>query len=74
MSKNQAPKVTIAVPVYGVEEYVGKCADSLFSQDYEDLEFLFINDCTCDNSVGEIQKCLEHYPHRIERTRIVTFL
>ena len=64
-------KVTIAVPVYGVEKYAGKCAESLFSQDYEDLEFLFINDCTYDNSVEEIQKCLQRYPHRIEQTRIV---
>lgn len=64
-------KVTIAVPVYGVEKYVGKCADSLFSQNYEDLEFLFINDCTLDKSVEEIRKSLQQYPHRIEQTRIV---
>ena len=64
-------KVTIAVPVYGVEKYVGKCVDSLFSQDYDDIEFLFINDCTFDNSVGEIHKCLQHYPHRIQQTRVV---
>lgn len=64
-------KITIAVPVYGVEKYVSKCAESLFSQDYEDLEFLFINDCTRDNSVGEIRKCLQKYPHRIEQTRII---
>lgn len=27
-------KVSIAVPVYGVEAYVEKCAESLFSQTY----------------------------------------
>lgn len=64
-------KVTIAVPVYGVEKYVGKCVDSLFSQDYDDIEFLFINDCTFDNSVGEIHKSLQHYPHRIQQTKVV---
>lgn len=30
-------KVSIAVPVYGVEAYVGKCAESLFSQTYTDI-------------------------------------
>ena len=64
-------KVTIAVPVYGVEKYVGKCADSLFSQDYDDIEFLFINDYTFDNSVGEIHKSLQHYPHRVQQTKVV---
>ena len=42
---NNAMKITIAVPVYGVEKYVGKCAESIFLQDYENLEILFINDC-----------------------------
>lgn len=47
-------KVTIAVPVYGVEAYVEKCAESLFSQTYTDIEFLFVNDCTPDKSVDVI--------------------
>lgn len=64
-------KVTIAIPVYGVEKYIGKCVDSLFLQTYEDLEFLFINDCTYDNSVEEIYKHLQNYPHRKEQTRII---
>ena len=57
-------KVTIAVPVYGVESYVEKCAISLFEQTYSNLEILFINDCTPDKSVEIINKTLEKYPHR----------
>ena len=64
-------KVTLAVPVYGVEHYIGKCVDSLFSQDYEDIEFLFINDCTFDNSVGVIRDHLKYFPSRIKQTRII---
>ena len=68
---NNAMKITIAVPVYGVEKYVGKCAESIFLQDYENLEILFINDCSPDNSVEEIRKCLQQYPYRTEQTRII---
>ena len=64
-------KVTIAVPVYGVESYIEKCAVSLFEQTYSNLEFLFINDCTPDNSIGVIESVLEKYPSRQGQVRII---
>lgn len=64
-------KVSIAVPVYGVEAYVEKCAESLFSQTYTDMEFLFVNDCTPDKSVDVIKKTLERFPNRKEQVRII---
>lgn len=63
-------KVTIAVPVYGVESYIEKCAISLFEQTYSNLEILFINDNTPDKSIEIIKKTLEKYPHRKNQVRI----
>lgn len=63
-------KVTIAVPVYGVEKYIEKCAISLFEQTYPNIEYLFINDCTPDKSIEIINKTLEKYPHRKNQVRI----
>ena len=40
------PKVSILVPVYGVEEYIERCAVSLFEQTFDDIEYVFVNDCT----------------------------
>ncbi len=55
------PKVSVIVPIYGVERYIGQCARSLFAQTLEDMEFIFINDCTKDHSMevlaAEIEKC-----------------
>lgn len=41
-------KVSIIVPVYGVEAYLEACVDSLLAQSYEDLEILLIDDASPD--------------------------
>ena len=58
------PKVSVIIPVYGVEKYIERCARSLFEQTLDDIEYLFIDDCTPDNSIGVLKSVLEKYPHR----------
>ncbi len=63
--------VTIIVPVYGVEKYIAECAESLFSQTYSDIEYVFCDDCTPDRSIELLREVMERYPERKERVRIV---
>lgn len=65
------PKVTVIVPVYNVAQYIEKCARHLFEQTLEDLEVLFINDCTPDESIEIVAATLREYPQRISQTRII---
>lgn len=58
------PKVSVIIPVYGVEKYIERCARSLFEQTLDDIEYLFIDDCTLDKSVEILKRVLEEYPHR----------
>ena len=58
------PKVSIIVPVYGVEKYIERCARSLFEQTLDDIEYLFIDDCTPDKSIEILKNVLEEYPQR----------
>ena len=47
------PKFSFIVPVYGVEEYLEKCVDSMLAQTYEDFEIILIDDESPDRC-GEI--------------------
>lgn len=60
----QRPKVSIIIPVYGVEKYIERCIRSLFEQTLRDIEYIFIDDCTPDKSVEILKRVLEEYPQR----------
>lgn len=64
-------KVTIAVPVYGVDRYIARCARSLFEQTYRDIEYLFIDDCSPDKSIEILKTVMEDYPERKKHVRII---
>ena len=53
------PKVSVIVPIYGVERYIVRCAQSLFSQTLDDIEFIFVDDCSPDNSMALLQQEIE---------------
>lgn len=40
------PKVSVIVLIYKVEKYIERCARSLFCQTMQDIEYVFVNDCT----------------------------
>ena len=43
-------KVSAIVPVYNVEDYLGRYLDSLIKQTHQDYEIICINDCSPDGS------------------------
>lgn len=68
MNKN---KVSVCVPVYGVEKYIERCARSLFEQTYDNIEFIFVNDCTEDKSISILKSIIKMYPDRSENVKIL---
>lgn len=66
------PKVTIGVPIYGVEKYIERCAISVFNQSYSNIEFIFCDDCTPDKSVQILEDVIYNYPTKIKtNTKII---
>ncbi len=57
----QSVKVSILVPFFKVEKYVGRCVESLFTQTYQNIEYVFVNDCTPDKSMEIINDYIQKY-------------
>lgn len=53
---NGSIKVSIIIPVYGVEKYIEKCARSLFEQTYSNIEYIFVNDKSKDDSIDILKR------------------
>lgn len=64
-------KVSILVPVYGVEKYIGQCATSLFKQSYANIEYIFVDDCSPDKSMEILRKVMEEHPERKNQVSIL---
>lgn len=69
--KDKFMKVSILVPVYNVEKYFARCLETLFSQTYSGIEYVFVNDCTPDKSMYVLQETLEKYPSRANSVKII---
>ncbi len=65
------PKVSIVIPVYNVEKYIERCVRTLFAQTLDDLEYIFVDDCSPDNSSDVMLKVLEEYPVRKPQVKLI---
>lgn len=70
-AQDNNPLVSILVPVYNVEEYIERCARSVFGQTYDNLEFLFVDDCCTDDSINILERVIKDYPHLQQRIRVL---
>ena len=50
-------KVSIIIPVYNVEKFIGKCTQSLLAQTLDDMEVFFVDDHCPDNSMEVARQC-----------------
>lgn len=61
------PKISVIIPVYGVEKYLDRCVSSVVNQSYKDLEIILVDDGSPDNC----PKMCDEWASRDARIRTV---
>ena len=61
MNMEQNIKVSILVPFYNVENYVGRCVESLFTQTYQNIEYVFVDNCSTDRSRDIVNEYMQRF-------------
>ena len=59
--------ISVIVPVYKAEKYLGECIDSILSQTYESFELILVDDGSPDNS----GKICDEYAEKDKRIRVI---
>lgn len=68
---NTTPKISVIVPVYNVEKYIERCVSSLFQQTLDEIEYIFVDDCSPDRSIDILHEIIKKYPNREKWVKIV---
>ena len=72
MNMNTNTKISIIAPIYGVEKYIVEFADSVLSQSYPNIEFIFVNDGTKDRSIELLEELIDSkYSHLRPQIKII---
>lgn len=61
------PKLSVIVPFYGVEDYLGECLDSILAQTFTDFECILVDDGSKDRSIDVARE----YERRDPRVHVV---
>ncbi|PSU29853.1 glycosyltransferase family 2 protein [Photobacterium lutimaris] len=58
-------KYSIIVPAYNVEVEIERCIQSIFEQDYSDLEVIVVDDCSTDNTLKVLESLLDKWSFKL---------
>ena len=53
----EKPLISVIVPAYNVEKFIGKCIDSILRQSFKDFEVLLIDDGAKDSTPEICDAC-----------------
>lgn len=59
--------VSVVIPIYNVQNYIGRCIESIQNQSFQNLEILLVNDGSKDNS----RKICAAYADKDNRIKII---
>lgn len=64
--KIKFPAVSIIIPMYNAEKYIGECLDSILAQTFPYFEVILVDDCSTDNCAKIAKSYLEKFGGRLK--------
>ena len=65
-------RVSIIIPIFKVRNFIERCVCSLFEQTLKDVEYIFVDDASPDDSIDILKSCIYRYPERKDQVTILT--
>ena len=59
------PAVSVIIPLYNAEQYIGRCLDSLLAQTLPELEVVVVDDCSTDNSAAVVESYIPKFKGKL---------
>jgi glycosyltransferase involved in cell wall biosynthesis len=59
IDRSTCPKISVVVPTYNQVQYLGACLDSIYFQDYPNLEIVVVDDCSTDGTAELIHEFVQ---------------
>ena len=63
------PAISVIIPLFNAEDFVGECLDSLLLQTFQDFEVIVVDDCSTDNGVKVVESYREKFGDRLTISR-----
>ena len=67
--KKTIPAISIIIPMYNVEKYIGECLDSILAQTFDDYEVIAVDDCSTDKTCEVVESYLPRFNDKLQLIR-----
>lgn len=58
--------MSVIIPLYNTEKYIGEALDSLLAQTFTNFEVIVVNDCSTDNSAAIVESYIPKFDGRLK--------
>lgn len=59
-------KISIIIPAYNTEQYIGTCLESILKQTLEEIEIIIVDDGSVDGTLHVLEQYQDKYPTKIK--------